>query len=88
MRAVTALPPEVRAILYLRVPFQNHPGQLLQELAQGLAGLRPPVGVVAVVHGAEGPKVSTTEGIPVGIMPLKRINGRPSSHGKLKRRRL
>ena len=45
----TALPTEIRAVLYLRVPFQNHPWELFQELAQGLSRLRPPVGVVAVV---------------------------------------
>ena len=72
-----ALLVEIRAVLHLCAPLQNHPGQLLQELAQGLSGLRPPVGIVSVVYGVEGAEVPEAEGVPVGIVHLERIKDRP-----------
>ena len=78
---VAALPAGIRAVLYLSVPLQNHPGELFQELAQGLSGLRPPVRIVAVVNGVEGAEVPTAEGVPVGIVPLERINDRSLLRG-------
>lgn len=72
-----ALPMEIRAALHLRVPFQNHPGQFLQEFAQGLSGLRPPVGVVSVVYGVESAEVPAAEREPVSIVALQRVHHRP-----------